>query len=117
MAQLASGFETPESTLRVLSQLIDQFRHAFHAQTSQAGQLRQEIRQVVEQFISLVAHDDHLRKVFHADDLSVEQVKDFKAKITTIERELGIEWGGDPDKGPTQQANLNLLLLTRGTRI
>lgn len=75
------------------------------------------VRQAVEQFVALVSQDEELRQVFQADDLSDEQIEAFRGKVESIERDLGVTWGGPVEKSPQGEANLQARMLKSGMMI
>ncbi len=114
---LAPPLDDPAVFTREYTRRFDQHRSAYHDLISRAQALQSSVRQVVEQFLTLVGKDDDLRQVFTASDLSDTQRDALKDKVVTLERELGITWGGDPDKTPQGEANLNTRMLSSGMKI
>lgn len=86
-------------------------------QLGRAQQLQTTIRDVVQQFVSIVSRDEQLRQVFQSADLSDDQRADLKDKTVGLERDLGLTWGAPPDKTPQGEANLTARMLTRGMMI
>lgn len=96
---------------------LDAHRSNYEQQLHQSRQLQTEVRQVVERFLVLVGQDEQLRQVFSTNDLSDEQRDAFKTKVESLERELGVTWGGDPEKTPQAETKLSSRILTSGMMI
>ena len=96
---------------------LETYRANYTAQVQQSRQLQAEVRQVVERFLVLVGQDEQLRQVFSTQDLSDEQRDTFKNKVESLERELGVTWGGDPEKTPQAETKLSSRILTSGMMI
>lgn len=96
---------------------LETYRATYTAQVQQSRQLQAEVRQVVERFLVLVGQDEQLRQVFSTQDLSDEQRDTFKNKVESLERALGVTWGGDPDKTPQAETKLSSRILTSGMMI
>jgi hypothetical protein len=99
------------------SRRLDEHRNTYQAQVGQLHQVHTDVRQVVERFMTLVAQDQQLRQVFQADDLSDADRDMFKGKVETLEKDLGIGWGRDPEKTPHAESALNTRVLLSGMMI
>ncbi|PTY07820.1 hypothetical protein DB347_06235 [Opitutaceae bacterium EW11] len=106
-----------EAFSRELGRRIGQHLSTYREQIATARQLQNQVRAVVEQFLVIVGKDEQLRQVFNADDLSDDQRANFRGKVESLERELGLTWGGDPAKSPQTDANLNARVITSGMMI
>ena len=110
-------FGASDGSYREVGRRIDQYRGIYQDQLKVALQAKQDARQAVEQFIGIVAGDDQLRQVFSADDLSDDVRSEFKGKMENLEKDLGISWGGESEKTPVGQTNINLKALLSGMRL
>ena len=110
-------FGASDGSYRETGRRIDQYRGVHQDQLKVAQQLQTQVRQVVQQFLGIVAQDDQLRQVFSADDLSDDKRTEFKGKMENLEKDLGISWGGDSEKTPAGQTNINLKALLSGMRL
>jgi hypothetical protein len=95
----------------------EQQRSQYQDQLARSENLQTQVRHVVERFLTLVLQDADLRQVFQADDLTDTQRDTLKEKTQTLERELGLTWGGDPGKTPQADATLATRMLTSGMKI
>jgi hypothetical protein len=110
-------FGASDGFRREFERRLDQHRSAYEASLQRSGHVQVQVRQVVERFLVLVGQDEELRKVFTSDDLSDEQQVQFKEKVQSLERELGVAWGVEPEKTPQGEANLSNRLLKSGLMI
>ncbi|WP_414663697.1 hypothetical protein [Horticoccus sp. 23ND18S-11] len=107
----SDGFE------REARRRLDQHLSTHREHVARAQQLRSSVQDVVTQFVTLVGRDEQLRQVFSADDLSDAQRSAFKDKLTAIERDLGLAWGGDPERKPLGDPKLSARIIASGTMI
>jgi multidrug efflux pump subunit AcrA (membrane-fusion protein) len=110
-------FGAPDGFAREFRRRFDQHLVARRDQMGRARQLQSSVRQVVEQFLTLVNQDEQLRQVFNTNDLSDAQRSAFREKVESLERDLGLTWGGDPAKTPPGETNLNARALKSGMMI
>ncbi len=113
----ASESVGPNVTDTSPTRVREQQRSQYQDQLARSENLQTQVRHVVERFLTLVLQDADLRQVFQADDLTDTQRDTLKEKTQTLERELGLTWGGDPGKTPQADASLATRMLTSGMKI
>ncbi len=106
-----------EITRRDFATRLSGYRAHYHDQHARARSVQTELRDVIERFFGLVGQDEQLRNVIDTDDLSANRRTSARGDIETLERDLGLTWGGDPEKSPQADTRLAARLLKSGMMI
>jgi hypothetical protein len=104
-------------TLQFFQERLDGIRASYNQQISRSEGLQSQLRGVIERFFGLVGQDSQFQQFVTGDQQSDVQRAVAKDNVRSLEQELGLTWGAEPEKTPQGESELATRIIKSGLMI